>query len=336
VTDAGMKDLAPLKNLTILDLLETKVTDVGLKELSPLENLTALQVKGKGVTSEGLGELRKSMPRLHLISAAPESGDANRDYLAPPPLDLAAGQNKLPLPINIEPREVVFLSQDSVKALLVQDKKNLELLLDMAKRTGRANINTASRGIKSNALMIGYYANNRLSKQNNDPSLAALRDDAIKVAVAAGRKNFNLSDQIKQLDFDKKAVVGVEPKALTTAQLVNAANIDIEELMYQFKKTSVGGLGIEEDIKSNAKKLKMTPAEAILLAERVLAVTELCDNVTPAFDAKKPAGVWRQLNANLHHSAQDLIKSAKNEPKGMAAAFAKLDKACITCHERFK
>jgi hypothetical protein len=33
VTDEGLKELAPLKNLTILDLLGTAVTDAGVKEL---------------------------------------------------------------------------------------------------------------------------------------------------------------------------------------------------------------------------------------------------------------------------------------------------------------
>ena len=38
-TDVGLKELAPLKNLTSLDLAGTQVTDVGLKELAPLKNL---------------------------------------------------------------------------------------------------------------------------------------------------------------------------------------------------------------------------------------------------------------------------------------------------------
>ena len=40
MTDAGLKELAPLKNLTALDLGDTQVTDAGLKELAPLKNLT--------------------------------------------------------------------------------------------------------------------------------------------------------------------------------------------------------------------------------------------------------------------------------------------------------
>jgi internalin A len=40
ITDAGLKELAGLKNLQWLDLcLDTKITDAGLKELAGLKNL---------------------------------------------------------------------------------------------------------------------------------------------------------------------------------------------------------------------------------------------------------------------------------------------------------
>jgi hypothetical protein len=37
VTDAGLKELAPLKNLTYLNLGSTQVTNAGLKELATLK-----------------------------------------------------------------------------------------------------------------------------------------------------------------------------------------------------------------------------------------------------------------------------------------------------------
>ena len=42
MTDAGLKELAALKNLTTLNLSETRVTGAGLKELAALKNLTTL------------------------------------------------------------------------------------------------------------------------------------------------------------------------------------------------------------------------------------------------------------------------------------------------------
>ena len=41
-SDAGLKDLAGLKNLTVLNLALTRVTDTGLKELAGLQQLETL------------------------------------------------------------------------------------------------------------------------------------------------------------------------------------------------------------------------------------------------------------------------------------------------------
>ena len=57
MTDAGLKELAPLKNLTTLNLGNTQVTGVGLKELAPLKNLTTLNLNSTRVTDAGLIEL---------------------------------------------------------------------------------------------------------------------------------------------------------------------------------------------------------------------------------------------------------------------------------------
>src|SRR5688572_8041561 len=58
VTDAGLKELAHLKQLTSLDVWGTKVTDAGLKELAHLKQLTWLRLgEAYAVTDAGLKEL---------------------------------------------------------------------------------------------------------------------------------------------------------------------------------------------------------------------------------------------------------------------------------------
>jgi internalin A len=57
VTDTGLKELAGLKTLRMLNLNATKVTDLGLKELAALKNLRILDVGGTEVTDTGLKEL---------------------------------------------------------------------------------------------------------------------------------------------------------------------------------------------------------------------------------------------------------------------------------------
>src|SRR5207244_479405 len=57
VTDARLKEIAHLKNLTVLTLWHTKVTDAGLKEVALHTNLVSLELTNTKVTDAGLYEL---------------------------------------------------------------------------------------------------------------------------------------------------------------------------------------------------------------------------------------------------------------------------------------
>ena len=62
VTDAGLKELKHLKQLTTLNLSRTRVTDAGLKELADLKQLTTLNLEGTKVTADGMADLQKALP----------------------------------------------------------------------------------------------------------------------------------------------------------------------------------------------------------------------------------------------------------------------------------
>ena len=49
-----------------LDLPDTKVTDEGLKELAPLKNLTALDLRRTRVTDAGVRDLQKALPECKI------------------------------------------------------------------------------------------------------------------------------------------------------------------------------------------------------------------------------------------------------------------------------
>ncbi len=66
VTGAGLKELAALKNLTILDLSRTNVTDADVKELISLKNLVTLDLSDTRVTDAGVAELRKALPKCKI------------------------------------------------------------------------------------------------------------------------------------------------------------------------------------------------------------------------------------------------------------------------------
>jgi internalin A len=67
VTDAGLKHLAGLKQLAVLELHRTAVTDVGLLELVELKNLIKLDVSETKVTDKGVVKLRKALPNCRII-----------------------------------------------------------------------------------------------------------------------------------------------------------------------------------------------------------------------------------------------------------------------------
>jgi internalin A len=68
VTDAGLKELAALKQLQTLDLGGTKITDARLKELAGLKQLQTLNLDFTEVTGTGLKELAalKQLQALNL------------------------------------------------------------------------------------------------------------------------------------------------------------------------------------------------------------------------------------------------------------------------------
>jgi hypothetical protein len=69
VTDDGLKELADLKNLTWLDLRDTRVTDVGLKELARMKKLRHLLLHNTHVTDVGVAALQKALPKCKINRA---------------------------------------------------------------------------------------------------------------------------------------------------------------------------------------------------------------------------------------------------------------------------
>ena len=62
VTDAGVKELAGLKNLEQLRLSGTAVTDAAVKDLSGMKSLRMLDVGGSKISEAGLEALEKALP----------------------------------------------------------------------------------------------------------------------------------------------------------------------------------------------------------------------------------------------------------------------------------
>jgi len=224
------------------------------------------------------------------------------------------------------------------KALLDQDVKQIDAMIVMGKKGGDANTSRASRAIKASAMMIAAYAQSRMGgKGEDDAKLASLRDAAIKVGLAGAKKKFTdvevLVKALKEVTVDPKA----EKKKIDL--IAAAGEFDLEELMAQLKKKTVGGLGIEEEIKLQAKKPTITTERATALAQRVLVLADYCDHIpiSGGFNMAKPKKDWDEFNKDMRTAARGVISAAgKKDPASIKAAFDKLDISCIACHDKFK
>jgi hypothetical protein len=63
VTDAGLKHMAWLSGLKVLNLQGTKVTDAGLKYLAALNGLETLNLGKTEVSPQGVAQLQKALPK---------------------------------------------------------------------------------------------------------------------------------------------------------------------------------------------------------------------------------------------------------------------------------
>ena len=228
--------------------------------------------------------------------------------------------------------------ESEFKPLVDQDIKNIEAMIVVGKKGGTANTKKAAYSIKSSAMMIAAYAQSRIgTKGADDAKLASLRDQAIKVAIAAGKKQFPAVETAVATLKANPVIPNVNTKKIDLVKEVG--EFDLEELMFQLKKTAIGGLGVEEEIKAQAKKPTITPAKAAELAQRLLTLSDYCEviGINGGFNAAKPKKAWDEFNKDMKTAAQGVIAaSGKKDPAALKTAFDKLDRSCVACHDKFK
>ena len=76
ITDAGLDHLKGLTSLEYLNLYNTKVTDAGLPKIAGLSKLKSLYVWQSGVTKAGVAQLRAKLPGAHINNGWSAEDDA--------------------------------------------------------------------------------------------------------------------------------------------------------------------------------------------------------------------------------------------------------------------
>jgi len=239
----------------------------------------------------------------------------------------------------LRPADAAGVNDDEFKALLDQDARIIaKATAAVEKASGKDKKvveKNAGNGIKSSAILVAGYANERIDGKNPaaDAKAAGVRDLAIQIFQAADKKDFKAAGELAKGLADAKPAA--DPKKIDVAKAFEGiANKDV---MDNFKKTSQYGTNVEDDIKANAEKATVKPGDAALMAHRVLVMGEYNKSVVKAENAADKKK-WVEYNDNMLKAAGDLLAASKKKttPADMKKVFTSLNSSCIACHDDFK
>ena len=187
--------------------------------------------------------------------------------------------------------------------------------------------------LKAVAMLLALHAQNNLDGKDGD-KMAALRAQALKIAEALAKKDIAGAKTAAAGLSDPK---GGDKKPL---KLDTMHKLDLDEVMSCFRKSTVGGLNIEADIRSSAKAV--TDPKAIgILAGRVNAVAEYTQAFAPdnAKDGAKKKQ-WDEWSKEMGVISKDIATEAAKGDKASKPELSKklkaLDTNCTACHNVFK
>ena len=66
ITDAGLKEVTKLKQLNFLALNLTQITDLGLKGVAKLKQLRFVNLEDTNITESGVAKLQKALPKCKI------------------------------------------------------------------------------------------------------------------------------------------------------------------------------------------------------------------------------------------------------------------------------
>ena len=231
-------------------------------------------------------------------------------------------------------------TDDEFAALVAQDAKVIAQAAEAVEKAPtpkdkKVVSRNAGSGIKSAALLVATYANNRIAGTNKDADAkaAGIRDEAVKIYKAAADGNYKgAADLARGLPSAKPA-----SDAKKIDFLKDLGEVTQKEVMHNFLKTTQFGTNAEADIIANGKKATAKPTDTALIAHRVLAMGELNKVVVKAegaADKKK----WDDYNAQMIKATEALLAATKKKSSAadLAKAYTAVNATCNACHDDFK
>lgn len=240
------------------------------------------------------------------------------------------------------PAGAADISDDEFKALLEQDTKIINdavSAVDKAEGKNKKVVEkNASSGVKSSALMIAGYANDRIDGKNanTDGISAAIRDTALKMYKAAEEKNWKaVGEAVKDLANPKPAT-GAKKVDLAAA-IKDLGEVSQKEVMHNFLKKEQYGTNIEADIIANAKKGTAKPADINLMTKRLMVMADY-NKIVVKPDNAADKKTWADYNDKMIKAVEALQATTKKKASAadLAKAFTVVDGTCKACHDDFK
>lgn len=238
-------------------------------------------------------------------------------------------------------------TDDEFKTLVDQDAKVIAKAADAVAKAAtekdkKAVIKNAGPAIKSSAVILGGYANARITGKDPaaDAKAAAVRDAAVRIYKAAADGDFKTAATEAAGLSSLKPAAGGKPAKMDTASLIKAfPELTSKEVMHNFHTTRAFGTNVEADIKANAEKkgTAAKPAETAAMAQRVLVMGEYSKAISKTSNDKEKKE-WDQYNEKMMKATEDLLAAAKKKsgPADMVKAFTAVNASCVRCHDDFK
>lgn len=188
--------------------------------------------------------------------------------------------------------------------------------------------------LKGTAMMLALHAQKN-AEGPNGAKMVALRDQALKVAAAIGKKD---AKGAKAAADGLSNPTGGDKKPV---DVVKQHEFDIAEAMSPFKKAP-RGQNMEADIKAQAKNV--TDVKLIgEVAVRTALYGEFTVAMKPA-DRAKPGSaeerLWDTSSKDMISISREIAAEAAKGPKAdkalLKSKLSKLDASCTACHNEFK
>jgi cytochrome c556 len=228
-----------------------------------------------------------------------------------------------------------ILPDANFEALVTAEAKTLTSNLDKG-----LNKQTTARSRTSAMMIAGYAQSSMMAGDGKSGQMATLRDHALKTCEAIEKS---------KLDDAKRLAAGLSPSVKADAGAKTepvdlCKQLELEELMHQFKPERAGGKELEKKIKAYMqKRAPLTTEEmkdATTAAYQTAIIAQFAVGYAPKTDTgKKKKADWLDWSHEMNDLAVAAAKTAsaaKPDEKAVKAAMRKLDDVCTKCHAVFK